>query len=735
MGLSRRCADMLSVSATVVCGGEPFASSTADRCRPNWSAPILTTGARPHFSLFTPPKESTCIFHLGGWRRMPSLAAATRARHITFVSKKNGAPASAHRQEWYRRQLDAQTLCSVDVVPLIQRTQRHRILSFSKKHGRTLSRRCQTAAISDIFLSCCAAPLFQESALLSIFKQLTADQQCEIISLAIMSAIPFSKPQLCNFVAEALHSDLFTPAHWVRLVTGLPGNIDVYSLPWTRIMERVLCSSEVPFSFNDDACVFIARVLGFMEKQGTPSRTIVQCLEMCGLCYEACAYASSSSNFLSPPTRLTSDGGWGYVNLIYSMCALPEPPIQGFAAVCRGMPSVLRHYSKLVLLQSIVQKWGVTDNGANDRWRRFAEVFMTTIEAASAVHFLFGKGNAVTVRFLLPHCHTQQQIVTLMRYIPHASVDLTLAALRRSTELRSTHRSLARVGLTHRETQQNVQLDFLAKAESFYTAFSECPAPQGTAVGIFPRTLRLGFLDLDVLHRCLREALPTAALARGHRSLAYLLAAVPASAVEHVVNFVGTLDSDALSWWASLYTEARNFEGVFAVLGVTAARGCLPHMGVLVALLEALRDDHHCFVRAVALLQELFPQVLDTVFRAFVERTATNLTHTTSLPDSTKQAMQLFSALPVIGSIYAAAGASDTSATDDAMVTVASHVTRPRLTENRKIVIPLHVGAIEGLIAASAKLDYDVLVTVDVESECGEWCGSWSSTHERDPQP
>ncbi|CAG9580559.1 conserved hypothetical protein [Leishmania major strain Friedlin] len=614
-------------------------------------------------------------------------------------------------------------------MPLAQRTEWRPRPTVPIEHNSTLSTGCQPAAITDVFFSCCASPLCQESALLSIFKQLSADQQCDILSMILTSATSFSKPQLASYVEEALQNDSFLPVHWVRLATNLPGISHVPPLPWVRITERVLCSSAAPFSSRDDAWTFIARVLGCMEDGGIPRDTIAQCLERCGLFYEACAYASSSSNFVPPPTRLVPDGGWGYGDVIHSMCALPEPPMRWFSATRSGMPPVLRRYSTLVLLRSVVRKWGVTDNGHNDRWRTFAEAYMTTLEAASAVHFLFGEGNAVTGRFLLPHCHTQQQIATVIRYTCRVGVALALAGLTRSVELLTAHRSLAHVHLTHRRTGQKAHWLFWAQAERSSAALSSCDVSDSTAVALFSPTFFFGIHDRGVLRRCLREVLATGALAKGDRSLARLFSAIPVSAVEHAVKLLGTVESDALSWWASLYTEAGNFEGAFAVLEATAARGCLPHMGVLVMLLEALRDDRQNFLRAVALLRSSFSQVSETVLRAFVERTAAGITHTTPLALSTRQAMQALNTLDLMSAAHRPATTPDAT-TDDASSTTAPLLAFAEVADSLKMPIPLHVGAIEGLIAASLKLDYDVSLTVDVVSASGECCWSWTSTPE-----
>nr|VDZ47803.1 hypothetical_protein_conserved [Leishmania donovani] len=616
-------------------------------------------------------------------------------------------------------------------MPLAQRKEWRPRPTVPMEHGSTLSTGCRHAAIADVFFSCCASPLCQESALLSIFKQLSADQQCDILCMILTSATSFSKPQLASFVEEALRNDSFSPVHWVRLATSLSGISHVPLLPWVRITERVLCSSAAPFSSRDDACMFIARVLGWMEDQGVPGGTIAQCLEKCGLFYEACAYASSPSNFVPPPTRLVPDGGWGYGDVIHCMCALPEPPMQWFSATRSGMPPALRRYSTLVLLRSVVQKWGVTDNGHNDRWRSFAEAYMTTLEAASAVHFLFGEGNVVTARLLLPHCHTQQQIATLIRYTCRVDIALALAGLTRSAELRTAHRSLAHVHLTHRRTRRNSHWLFWAQAERSSAALSSCDVPDGTAVALFSPTLSFGIHDRGVLRRCLREALPAGALAKDDRSLAQLFSAIPVSAVEHAVSLLGTVESDALSWWASLYTKAGNFEGAFAVLEATAAGGCLPHMGVLVMLLEAVRDDCQNFLRAVTLLRSSFSQVSETVLRAFVERTAAGITHTTPLALSTRQAMQAFSTLDLMSAAHRPATTNpDTTTADEASSTTAALPAFAEMADSLKIPIPLHVGAIEGLIAASLKLDYDVSLTVDVVSASGECCWSWTSTPE-----
>ncbi|KAG5494187.1 hypothetical protein GH5_02177 [Leishmania sp. Ghana 2012 LV757] len=668
-------------------------------------------------------------------RTMPLLAVWSSTRHMTSSSHKIGANASARRRQWYSRQLNAQTLCPVDVMPLAQRTNCHPCPPLSKEHSDTLSTSGRPAAIADVFLSCCASPLCQAPALLSIFKQLSADQQCDILSTALISAAPFSKRQLGSYVEEALSSDSFSPAHWVRLVTNLSGEINDHLLPWTTIAKRVLCSSPAPFSSNDDACAFIARVLSCMEAQGIPGNTIAQCMETCGLSYEACAYASSSSHFVPPPERISPERGWGFGDAVHSISVLPEPPMRWLSATCCGMPRVLRRYTTLVLLRSIVQKWGVTDNHYDSRWRRFAEAYMTTLEAASAVHFLFGEGNAVTAQILLPYCHTQHQIVALMRYTSRVTVELTLAALKRAVELRTARRSLAHIHLTHRTTGQKVNHIFRAQAEHSDAALSKCSDHDENAVELFSRTLSFGLIDLDLLRRCLHEVLPAAALARSHCSLAHLLAVIPASAVEHVVNFLGTLESDALSSWASLYIEAGNFEGAFAVLEATAARGRLPHMGTLVMLLEALRDDRRDFQRAVNLLQSSFSPVSETVLRAFVERTAANITGTKPVALSTRQAMHVLSAFSLMGMAYFPTNTVGTTAAKDVSSSTASLLALAEVGGNLKMPAPLHVGAIEGLIAASWKLGYDVSLTVHLESASGECCGSWASTTQHDMHP
>ncbi|KAI5686849.1 hypothetical protein MNV84_06873 [Leishmania braziliensis] len=617
-------------------------------------------------------------------------------------------------------------------MPLVQRAVWHPPPSLLKGHSNALSTGRQPAAIADLFLSCCTSPLCQGSALLVIFKQLSADQQCDILSMALASATSLAESQLDSYVAEVLRNDSFLPTHWVRLVKCLPGNTAPHLLPWTRIAERVLCSSAVPFSSNDDACTFIARVLGCMEDQGIPRNTIAQCLETCGLLYEACAYASSSSKFLPPPPRLAPDGGWGYGDAIHSMCALPEPPMRWFDAARRSMPRVLRHYSTLVLLRSVVQKWGVTDNGYNDRWRSFAEAYMTTLEAASAVHFLFSEGNAVTARVLLPHCHTPQQIATLMRYTCRVDVSLALAALTRSVELRTPHHNLAHVHLTHLTTGQKVHLAFWAQAECCNAERSGCDVSDDTTVEFLSRTLSFGVLDRGMLLRCLREVLPAGALTRGDRSLAHLLASIPASAVEHAVSLLGTVESDALSWWTSLCTEAGNFDGAFALLEAMAARGYLPHMSVLVALLEALRDDCQNFARGVTLLRFSFPQVSDTVLRAYVERTAASITRTSPLALSTKQAIQALSALCLMRAAHRLNSPAAATVAEDTPSTTTPLLALAEVADQLKVPIPLHVGAVEGLIAASSKLGYNVMLSVNVMAATGGCCVSWASIPAQD---
>ncbi|GET91747.1 hypothetical protein, conserved [Leishmania tarentolae] len=728
-GLPRcgRQADMRTASSTCVSFSE-FPSSLyaviPDRQR---SCPPTekTTSLRFSSSVSLPRRRS---FRSLTARCSPSLADMSSARYISSSSDEKGTCTSARRREWYRRQLDARTLCPMDVIPLVQRADWPPRPSLSMEQENALSTGVKRAAIVDVFCSCCASPLCEGSALVSIFKQLSADQQCDILSMILTSASPSSKLQLASYVEEALRNDLFSPVHWMRAVTCVPLDTDVPFLPWVRITERVLCSPTASLLSHDDGCAFISRVLCCMEKHGIPGSTIAQCLEKCGLSYEACAYASSSSHFVPPPTQLAPDGGWGYGDVMHCICALPEPPMRWFSSIRSGMPRVLRRYSTLVVLRSVVQKWGVTDNGDNDRWRSFAEAYMTTLEAASAVHFLLGEGNVVTARTLLPHCHTQQQIATLMRYTCRIGVALALAGLARSADLCTAHRSLAHVHLTHRRTREKTHLLFWAQAERSKAALSDCDVSDSTTVALFSKTLSFGIFDRDVLRRCLREVVPAGALAKGDRSLAHLFSAVPASAVRHALNLLGAIEGDTLSWWASLYVESGNVEGAFSVLEATAARGCLPHMGVLVMLLETLRDDRQNFARAVTLLRSSFREMSDTVLRAFAERTTASIAHTTPLALSTRQAMEALSVLSLICSAHCSTTSADVTSGNDASSTTEPLLAFTEVAHSLKIPIPLHVGAIEKLIEASVKLGCDASLTVEVVSASGECCWSWAST-------
>ncbi|KAG5469269.1 hypothetical protein LSCM1_02484 [Leishmania martiniquensis] len=667
-------------------------------------------------------------------RKMPSLAVLSSARHMTSSSRSTGACASARRQQWYGRQVDAHTLCPVDVMPLSHRTKRHLSSPLSKEHSVTRSTGSQPALIADAFLSCCASP-FCQAALLSIFKQLSADHQCDILSMALVSAESCSRRHLDSYVAESLRNDSFSPAHWVRLVASLPAYITVRSLPYTCIAKRVLCSSTVPFASNDDACTFIVRVLRSMEAQGIPGNTITECLETCGLLFEARAYASSSSRFVPPPMQIRPKEGWGFGDAIHSMCALPEPPMRWFSTIRGGMPRVLCRYATLVLLRLVVQKWGVTDNNPDSRWRRFADAYMTTLEAASAVHFLFGEGNAVTAQILLPYCHKQQQIVTLMRYTSRVSFTLTLAALTRSVELHTAHRTLAHTYLMHRTSGEKVYLLFWAQAEHADAMFPKCSVSDGTAVELLSRTLSFGLLSGNLLRRCLHEVLPAVVLSRSHRSLAHLLTSIPAPAVAHVVNAFGALEADALSWWTSLYIADGNVDGAFAVLEATAARGRLPHMGVLVMLLEALCDDRRGFHRAVTLVRSSFSQVSDTVLRAFMERTAASITRAEPLTLFRVRAMHVLSALALVGATLPLTHAAYATAAQDVPGTAAPLLALAEVEERPRTPVPLHVRGLEGLIAATGKLGYDVSLRVDVEATSSECCGSWTSTPEDHTHP
>lgn len=672
-------------------------------------------------------------------RRCPVAAVAPGCRCFGTQSKEADASACALRQRWYRRQLAAHTLYPLDVMPLAQRTPEVSHVTDIPVSSQGCSTAARPTVIADVFLSCCASPACDEAGLRSIFAQLSADQQCAILTQAITHAGSYPRLPRAECIQLALDSSAFSPRHWLRLLRGLPDGTSLQAVPLLTIVERVLHSAGNLFTCNDDFCAFLACALGEVEARGLARSDVAATLERCELAFEAAAYASSSARFVAPPPPHRSPAnGWGYGSVVHAMCALPEPPHRWFTALRREMPPALRQYSALVLLRSVALRFGVAEgSGRESRWRAFAEAHMTTLEAASALHFLLGMGNPVTARLLLPHCHTQQQIATLMSHTTQRlPVALALEALWRSVELRPSDRELVRLRLTHATTGQTVRLLFAAQAERSAAVVPESSAADGATVELFSRTLAVRFVDRATLSRCLRDVLPVGALGRGDRSLAHVLAAIPPSAVAPVVAAVTPLDGDALSWWAAIYTEAGNVEGAFAVLEATARRGCLPHMGVLVGLLEALHDDEGGFARAVQLLRTAFPQVAETVLRACVERAALRVTGAAAPSASTALEVQVLHALAALSTTARGSlAAADRAATGGLPSSAVSIQALAAFAETSTAAIALHVTALEGLVKAGKNLGFDVALAVEVVSAAdGARCGAWEAAEESRPQ-
>ncbi|KPA76864.1 hypothetical protein ABB37_07659 [Leptomonas pyrrhocoris] len=681
-----------------------------------------------------------CSSHRGMlrcWRLQPRPLLSLHTRCAASDAGQEGRDAFECRQRWYQRQLHTQTLFPVDLIPLAQRLPLDRSSSpLTQREGRFGGQTYRNAdAMTDAFLSCCRSSLCDATVLQSIFRQLSPDQQCAILTQSLSHETHQRLPLISACVEEALRNSTLSPGHWILVLSSVKAGDPAPPLPVTAILKNVFLSRTSAFGSPDDARVFIAQALSLMERQKTPFTSIVDCLSACGLAYEACAYASSSSSFVSFPfagsSSVEEQGGWGYGPLLHRMCALPKPPLKWFGAVRSKMPPAVQRYSTLVVLHAALRKRGDIRCVEDEVWRLFTAELLSPLEAASALHFVLHHGNTFTARLLLDHCHTAQQVLTLMRYTHGAEHPFTFQALEKSLTTRTTERVHTHLRLESRERRTKLALFFdaqLGNCEASRRPSERGEDPEGE---LCTQTLSIRSLDRGLLHQCLRDALPHSVLVRGERSLAQVLAAIPASAVEHVANSLPTVHGDVLSWWISLYLKGGNVDGALAVLTVVAARGCLPHMAVLVELLECTQDDTDNFVRSVTMLRQSFPQATDAVLRAFVERTATSMTRAAPPSTTTAQAVHALKSLAVMGLPRLSArclsdiAAHDSADTISAVMALAQELGgSPGCTTE---AAPLDVAAIRGLAMAGRQLNYRVCVSVAAFDADGVYAGWWGS--------
>lgn len=707
--------------------------------------------AHVHKSTLPPkPTQFASSMHLGPilcwnnitmlrcWRLERRPAWALHSRRAASNVGHEGPDLFACRQRWFQRQVLTQTLIPVDLIPLAQRLPVQRTTHSQTPTDASSGRQAHYGAdaTTDAFLSCCTSPLCDNGQLRSIFAQLAADQQCAILCKSFTHSLHVQIPFLSECVEEALRSSAFVPAHWARVLASVRAADRVQRLPVAAILKNVFGGGRRAFTSLDDARVFIADALSLLESQHAPLSGIVECLEDCGLSYEAFAYASSPAAFL--PFSFPPDGGEvdgrGYGALVGAMCALPRPPLRWFKSVRRAMPPALQRYSTLMLLHAAVRRSGGVVSVESEVWRLFAADLMSPLEVASALHFLLGEGNGLTAQLLLEHCHTQQQVLTLMQYTQGAPLSLTFQALEKVLTTRTGGRIITHLRLENRKRRTRLALLFEAQHDgegsaTTFTRRSEAHGLSGEAV--LAGSLSVGFLDRGLIHQYLRDALPRSFVARGERSLSQMLTAIPPSAVEHVAQSLPTMHSDALSWWVSLYLKGGNVDGAFAVLAVIASRGCLPHMQVLVELLECAQDDSAQLVRSVTVVRQDFPTVAETVLRAFVERAASLMTRGAASAQSTAQAVHTLKSLAVMGLPRLSARclsdmvARDASDAIHATVSLAQELSNAG--QQSTDIVPLDVAALRGLAAAGQALKYHVSLSVVALSADGSIAGWWGS--------
>lgn len=671
-----------------------------------------------------------------------ALLTAPLCRSATSNTNEGGAASSDCRQRWFQRQLQARTLIPVDLIPLAQRVPVPQFASQRAAKSASGKGRAdvEADAMTDAFLSCCTSPLCDPHLLRSVFAQLNAGQQMAVLSATFTRGLQAQLSCLEACVEEALASPGFAFAQWLRVLSCVWDADPAFPFPVVAIMKHILQAkaalSSVP---ADEVRQFVSVALHLLEAQRTASSVIVECLESCGLDYEACAYAASSTSTTFCPFCFSAMewemDGVGYGALLHSICALPRPPLQWFRTVRQTMPPVLQRHATLTLLHAAVRRCGGVTSDESETWRLFTADLMTPLEAASALHFLLREGSALTAGLLLQHSHTEQQLLTLMRYTHSAPHRLSFDALERLLLTRRDGRVVVHLRLESRGRRTSVALQCEAVLGGcpLTTAAATPEAAPGNAEEreFVAQTLSVGPLDRGYIHQYLRGALPRSVVACGERSLAQMLAAIPPGTVDHVAQSLPTMHSDALSWWVSLYLRGGNVEGAFAVLSVIAARGCLPHMAVLVELLEHTQDDTSSFVRGVAVVRRDFPTVAETVLRAFVERTATRMSSAAVTPQSMAQAVQTLKALAVMGlprlsvrvlGDMAAHGAPDTI---EAMLALAGQLCGARTAAAG--VVALDVAAIRGLVAAGAALHYRVGLSVLSAAADGTLTGWWGS--------
>lgn len=701
--------------------------------------------------------SSSVAFHaatLRCWRLQPkprSVMSARCAASDVGQSGKNSFEPFECRQSWYQRQLHAHTLFPVDLIPLAQRMPMHGPLGASlitRDGGAERPSARHADAMTAAFLSCCASPLCDSAVLQSIFSQLTADQQCSILCRCQSHDARQYRALTRQCVEQALSRSGFSAAHWICVLSSVRDTSLDHPFPVPSIMTRVFESQSSAFASPEDGRAFIAKALALMEQRNTPCAQIVDCLTACGLHYEACAYASSSSSFVhfevlpakaAMPASAAELDGMGYGPVMTSMCALPKPPLQWFRTLRAAMPPTLQRYSTLVLFHAAVRRSGGVVSAEDDTWRKFTPDLLSPLEAASALHFLLGEGNALTARLLLDHCYTVQQVLTLMRYTHGAHSALTFRAVERILMNRTEERLIIHLRLESRGRRSKLALLFDAQpggCEEAVTATTRGhESPESHQGEWLMQTLSLSSFDRNHVYQYLHDALPRSVLARGERSLAQMLAAIPPAAVDHVATSLPTMHGDALSWWVSLYVAGGNVDGAVAVLRVIAERGCLPHMGVLVELLEATQDDTAKFVHAVTVVRQWFPTVAATVLRAFVERAAAAavMPMRTATPATVAtQATHALKALAVVGLPHLYSRCLSDVAAHDAPDTLLAVMSLAQelcgCDAHSRGIAPLDVAAIRGLAEAGRQLKYRVCVSAIAVSADGSFVGWWGAS-------
>lgn len=661
-------------------------------------------------------------------------------RRYTFGPPSNMPSPLSQQQEWCKRQRQKAVLAPQDIIPLSMRWGSPRCAT-PRELPRRLPRHEHTLA--DVFLSC-SADVPDRDALLRVFLQLSLPHQLSIFAKAFQNSRAYPSFPVTEALDLVIGRIGCSSTACRDLLSAMQPSLSHSSPSALRYLVSNACQlKRDAFESDRAARIFFRHTLALLEASISTS-AISSLLLQCGLTFEACAYASSESNFVDPPLDID------YQSLscgpeVLHICTLPMTSQADLVSLSHDLTPPVRRYAAQLLLRARLRRLRECPE-ADLMAVLTTDDTMTPLEAASSIHFQMGEGCAATAHLLLPACHTALQLLTLAQYTTNVGTALSFQILRRLLNFPMSRRSVVLLRLSRcRSGARDAHLlfdcqlhpsDFMQQKEAPY-----CP-DVGPDMMVLPASW--GRKQQALLYRILRDTIPPFAYKKSEASLAQLLSAVPPSAVPFVVRSLPHFHVDVLSWWASLYTRAGQIDGALAVLHVAAEGGYTPHMTALVELLEAIRGDRTVFSSVVNWIADVFPPVADSVFRASMERAVSAAMASCCDNDGAMPvaaAEQLFSSLAIMGLFRFPASFLEemTRSSAPAVVEAAVRMLQTPTAAPRMhacgvgVAATLSIDTVEGLCTAAERLGYTVVVDVVImeggggEGERAAPLGWWSS--------